>query len=125
MLALSIVTPSGRNIAEGRKTLEVRSWRPESLPVTDLLIVENGRFLSEHGDSDDDGLLVAVVDIAEVHPWLPTEVEAACASAWAPGYWAWRICNVRRISSPVKIIAARKLYDVPLDQSDLAQLIGQ
>ena len=125
LLALSIVTPNGRNIADGRKTLEVRSWRTEDLPLTDLLIVENGRFLSEQGDSDDDGRLVAVVDIAEIHPWLPTEVEAACASAWAPGYWAWRISNVRPISRPVKVIAARKLYDVPLDRSDLAQLIAQ
>jgi hypothetical protein len=125
LLALSIVAPSGTSIAFGRKTLEVRSWRPETLPLTDLLIVENGRFLSAHGDSDDDGRLVAVVDIAGVQPWLPTEVEPACATAWAPGYWAWRICNVRRIASPLKVVAARKLYDVPLDPNGLALLFAQ
>ena len=46
MLALSIVAPNGANIAAGRKTLEIRSWRPPRLPLRDLLIVENRIFLT-------------------------------------------------------------------------------
>lgn len=41
-LALSIVAPSGQRIAQGLKILEVRSWRPDQLPLKDLVIVENG-----------------------------------------------------------------------------------
>jgi len=31
MLALSIVSPNGANIAAGCKTLEIRTWRPPQL----------------------------------------------------------------------------------------------
>lgn len=34
--ALSIVTPSGSYIAEGIKTLEIRSWRPNELSLKDI-----------------------------------------------------------------------------------------
>ena len=38
--ALSIVAPKAIRIATGMKTLGVRSWQPEQLPLKDLLIVE-------------------------------------------------------------------------------------
>ncbi|ENV61196.1 hypothetical protein F950_00451 [Acinetobacter soli NIPH 2899] len=34
--ALSIVAPSGIYIAEGIKTLEIRSWRPNELSLKDI-----------------------------------------------------------------------------------------
>ncbi|MEG0488679.1 MAG: ASCH domain-containing protein, partial [Acinetobacter sp.] len=43
--ALSIVAPAGQWVSEGKKTLEIRSWQPESLPLKDLLIVENKNYL--------------------------------------------------------------------------------
>jgi hypothetical protein len=39
--ALSIVAPNGGRIAQGLKTLEIRSWQPEYLPLKNLVIVEN------------------------------------------------------------------------------------
>ncbi|MFQ2256855.1 ASCH domain-containing protein [Aeromonas dhakensis] len=77
MLALSIVAPHGANIASGKKTLEVRSWLPPSLPIRDLLIVENGRYLSADHPVDPAGRAVALVDIEEAHEWQPDEVLAA------------------------------------------------
>lgn len=44
--ALSIVAPSGTKIAQGLKTLEIRSWTPKQLPLRDLVIVENTQFLT-------------------------------------------------------------------------------
>ena len=38
-IALSIVAPNGTRIAQGRKTLEVRAWQPEQLPLKDIVIV--------------------------------------------------------------------------------------
>lgn len=52
-LALSIVTPNGTRIAEGIKTLEVRSWVPTKLPIKDLLIVENQKFLVKDTDEEE------------------------------------------------------------------------
>nr|WP_287705722.1 ASCH domain-containing protein [Halomonas sp.] len=65
MLALSIVSPHGSNIASGKKTLEVRSWRPESLPIRDLLIVENSHFLSADN-------LVIWLGVCQMFVLLPT-----------------------------------------------------
>lgn len=50
------------------KTLEVRSWRPEKLPLKDLVIVENTHFLNNDGD-EEMGKVVALIDIESVHPW--------------------------------------------------------
>ncbi|WP_421705222.1 ASCH domain-containing protein [Alloalcanivorax xenomutans] len=114
MLALSIVGPHASNIAAGKKTLEVRSWRPESLPIRDLLIVENSRFLSSGNPIDLNGRAVAIVDVEEVHKWQPFEVEAACSNSWKPGYWAWNLSNVRPVTNNVTVPARRKLYEVEL-----------
>ncbi len=45
-----MVAPNGTRIAQGVKTLEVRSWVPTELPLKDLLIVENQNFLINDGD---------------------------------------------------------------------------
>lgn len=114
MLALSIVSPHGSNIASGRKTLEIRSWRPTSLPVRNLLIVENSEFLSTENPVDLNGKAVAIVDVEEIHEWQPSEVEAACSSGWESGYWAWSLSNVRPIANIQTVPAKRKLYEVDL-----------
>ena len=59
-LALSIVAPHGKNIAEGRKTIEVRSWMPPRLPLRDVLIVENSVYLTREGQTDPEGVGVAL-----------------------------------------------------------------
>lgn len=66
---LSTVAPNAERIVQGIKTLEVRSWRPEKLPLKDLVIVENTHFLNNHGD-EEMCKVVALIDIESVHPWL-------------------------------------------------------
>jgi len=124
MLAISIVGPHGSNIASGKKVLEVRSWRPEALPIRDLLIVENSSFLSADNPIDLDGRVVAIVDVEEIHEWQPTEVEAACSNGWEPGYWAWTLSNVRPVTNVATVPAKRKLYEVDyrLMQTELNQV---
>jgi len=51
------------------------------------VIVENQNFLLQDGD-EKAGLAVALVDIEAVHAWRVDEVEAACISYWAEGYFA-------------------------------------
>ncbi|EKU53075.1 hypothetical protein ACINWC323_0482 [Acinetobacter sp. WC-323] len=89
--------------------MEVRSWHPEVLPLKDVVIVENQNFLLQDGDEEAD-LTVALVDIEAVHAWRVDEVEAACASYWAEGYFAWMIANVRPFDQPIQVMAQRKLY---------------
>ena len=113
-LALSIVTPNGTRIAQGIKTLEVRSWTPTQLPVKDLFIVETHNFLNKDID-EEEGVAVALVDVDSVHSWRNDEIEPACASAWSEGYFAWVLSNVRPLRHPVKVLAKRKIYQVELD----------
>ena len=111
MKALSIVRPAGKNIATGRKIVEIRSWLPPVVPLRDLLIVENGRRLEQEGDTDADGMAVAVIDITGAHPWSPEEA-LRDGHRHVAGYHAWVIENVRPIASPFPAIAARGIYEV-------------
>lgn len=111
-IALSVVSPSGENIARGRKTIEVRSWRPSKVPLRDLLIIENYVYLSRDLPCDPDGRVVAVVDVQSVGEWLETEVDAACSKGWRPGYWAWHLVNVRAVALQVAAPARLGLYEV-------------
>lgn len=110
--ALTIVKPYGSNIASGRKKLEFRSWLPPTLPVYDLLIVENGLYLSVDFPVDPEGIAVAIVDVLEAHEWQVHEVEDACSSGWTPGYWACRLSNVRPLYDMVRVAAKLKMFDV-------------
>ena len=114
--ALSIVASNAMRIAQGMKTLEVRSWQPEQLPLKDLLIVENKTFLN-HAGAEELGVAVALVDVESVHIWQPHEVEAACALYWAEGYFAWQLRNVRPMKNQVAVPAKRKIYFIEMDHA--------
>lgn len=111
--ALSIVSPSGGRIACGQKTLEVRRWQPHLGPGEDLLIVENGRFLHVDGE-EDDGHAVAIVRVRAVRPFVEADMQAACASSFAEGWLAWELTDVRPITPPLPVRAARGIYEVEL-----------
>lgn len=111
--AFSIVAPAGQRISAGKKTLEIRSWKPESLPLKDLLIVENMNYLNN--EEEEIGRVVAIVDIESVHLWTENELELATASYWEDGYWAWVISNVRPIEKFVEVPAKRKIYSIDVD----------
>lgn len=123
MLALSIVAPNGANIATGRKTLEIRSWRPPQLPLRDLLIIENRIFLTGEDETDPDGIAVAVVDVEAVRAWQPSELAAACATEWTPGLWAWHVTHVRPVGGVLRFAARRKLYEVEVSAA-LLECLG-
>jgi hypothetical protein len=109
--ALSIVHPAGTRIAEGKKTLEIRSWLPPRLPLLNLLVVENRRRLDREGEVDADGLGMAWIDILRVRPW--TEEDASRdGHRFQPGYHAWEISNVRPVAEPFRVRAERGIYRV-------------
>lgn len=107
MHTLSIVAPNGSNIAMGRKTLEIRKWRPQG-PVRNLLIVENAHFLT-NDLPEEPGIAVCSVDIIGYHDWLEHEIRAACASYWEPEWIAWEISNVRPIHK-FPAMAKKRIY---------------
>lgn len=120
--ALSIVRPSGSRIASGEKILEVRRWHPDLDPSEDLLIVENGRFLHNDGDEDGDGIAVAIVRVKAVRPFIPADMQAACASYFEDGWLAWELADVRPVTRPVTIRAAQGIYEVDFLIRDLPRV---
>ena len=112
-LALSIVAPSGQRIAQGLKTLEVRSWRPDQFPLKDLVIVENQTYLNNEGD-EELGVCCGAGGFHSIHTWQENEVDAACATYWAEGDLTRVIRNIRPIDPPIQVVAKRKLYRIEL-----------
>lgn len=110
--ALSIVFPGGTKIRDGLKTLEVRRWQPDCLPLKDLLIVENSRRLSDEFSEDPAGKAVALVDITEVRDWNREDFAAAAATYWEPGWLCWQISNVRPVDSAAEVPARLRIYEV-------------
>lgn len=112
--ALSIVFPNGQKIVQGQKTLEIRSWLPDQLPLKNLVIVENKNFLNQEMEQEQ-GVAIALVDIESVHPWKQNEFDAACANYWEEGCFAWVLSNIRLIDPVIESVAKRKIYDIELD----------
>ena len=80
-LALSVIAPAGDLIRSGKKTLEIRQWAPETLPLRNLVIIQNTKRLSRDGlHEDPEGKVMALVDVDSVEEWKECEFEEACAS---------------------------------------------
>jgi hypothetical protein len=113
--ALSVVSPAGDLIRSGEKILEIRQWSPDSIPLRDLVIVQNKIRLSSDGVTDDpDGEAIAIVDIESVKEWHESEMDEACASYWEPGWKAWRMSNVRPLFLEGRLPARLRIYSVDL-----------
>lgn len=121
--ALSIVHPGGQKISQGLKTIEVRSWRPPADFAGDLLIIENHKYLRAEGETDPEGKPVAIVKIKSVREYLESDISAAAASRWEPGYYSWELTDVRPIESTQKVLAARDIYDVEIESLAMIELI--
>lgn len=117
MKTISIVAPNGSKIADGIKTIEVRSWLPNLEPDEDLLIVENLKYLRSEGEIDLDGLAVAIVRVSKVRTFEKEDIPAACATSYAEGYFSWELSSVRKLIHPFVATAKRGIYETEV--SDL------
>lgn len=115
-------------ILSGGKTLEIRKWKPEKLPLPDLLIIQNSKRLSSGGISEDpNGEAVALVDVESVGEWKEEELGAACGESWESGWLAWKITNVRPVKIEGLIPAKLRIYEVEAlvkNESRTTVLIG-
>ena len=111
--ALSVVAPAGDLIRSGRKHLEVRSWKPDVLPLQDLVIVQNKRRLSSTGLREDpDGRAVALVDVVGVREWRKEDLDTAAATHWEAGWFAWELENIRSIDHSSAVPARLRIYEI-------------
>ena len=115
--ALSVVAPAGDLIRSGEKTLEIRQWSPDAVPLRDLVIIQNKIRLSSDGLTDDpDGKAVAIVDVESVEEWKESEINEACASYWESGWKAWQLVNVRPLYLDDRYPARLRIYSIDLPE---------
>lgn len=112
--SLSIIYPNGSNIANRLKTIEVRSWMPAIPLHTDLLIIENEKYLKDDDEIDLNGRAVAIVKIKSVRSFVKEDIEKACANYWAKDYYSWELYDIRPFSYPEKLPAKKSIYTLEL-----------
>lgn len=119
MKTLAIRQPWATYIAEGTKTVEVRTWRTAYRGP--LLIVASGKPVKVE---DDTGQLltlptqiqVCTVDLIDIKPLTPADFPAACLHDWEAGdeaeMYAWHLANPRHVR-PVPHKGKLSIYRTP------------
>lgn len=117
MRTLAVRQPWATYIAEGWKTVEVRTWRTDYRGP--LLIPASGKPCIIDRDDGSESLLptqcqVCVVDLVDVRPWLRHEAEAACLDPedWDTRFWGWHLANPRHVW-PAAHKGRLNLYQTP------------
>jgi hypothetical protein len=124
--ALSIRQPWAGFILQGRKTIELRTWRTS---YRGLLVIQAGYIIDEEAcrllDFDPvdivHGALLGTVEIVDIVALIPDSYEALSANHLAPEDWpggvlyGWRLANPRRFSEPLPARGQPGLYDLPDD----------
>ena len=118
MKTLAIRQPWVSLIAEGDKTIEVRTWRTDHRGP--LLLVASGKPLQVDCDGEmhtlPAGCQICIVDLLDVRPLTVADLVAACLDDWPAfdiaGHYAWELANPRDvIEAPHK--GRLRLYDTP------------
>lgn len=121
--ALSILKPAVDLILDGQKNIEIRSWLPPEIPMKNVVIVQNQKYLSTDEDIDD-GVALAIVDFTEFKIWTEDDYNAGNPSinlgrTWKEGYFTWKIENIRRLTKPIICKAMKGIYELDLNDIKL------
>lgn len=119
--ALSIVYPAVENILSGSKKVEIRSWLPPVIPLLNLVLVENLKYLND-GDEDLSGCAKALVDVVDYKSWtyedfLKQPDSVKLGKVWKEGYYIWILDNIRRIDGEKQCLAKKGIYPLQLEIS--------
>jgi len=107
--AISLHQPWASMIAQGPKTIEVRSWPTNHRG--DLLIVSTKKpvispFLC--------GFALCIVNVVDCRLMNPDDViEARCK--WEDGAWAWVLSDIRK-REPFRVRGAQGIYQVEIEE---------
>src|SRR5689334_7925632 len=109
MKAISIHPIWAGLIADGQKTLEIRSWRTTHRGP--LLVCAT---LNPPCRGVPSGCAVCTVVVADCRPMRPDD-EAAAGCAYRPGLHAWVLTHVQRLAKPVPVRGQQRLFEVDLE----------
>jgi len=110
MKCLSVKQPYAQWIVEGRKSLEIRSWRTTYRgPI--VICASLRPALSCDSDYYPRGAAVGIANLVDVGPFLPGLEKDACIS-WLPDHFAWHLTSPVMIQ-PVPIKGRLGLFRTP------------
>lgn len=117
--ALSILKPAVDLILDGKKNIEIRSWLPPEIPMKNVVIVQNQKYLSSDEDIDD-GVALAIVDFTEFKIWTEDDYNengfsVSLGRTWKEGYFTWKIENIRKLKKPILCKAMKGIYQLELN----------
>ena len=98
MKALSVKSVYAEQIADGEKTIELRSY-----PINHrgpLLICS----------TQPAGVMVCIVEVVDCRPFRPQDAQAAL-SKYRPGLFAWVLANPRRVM-PAPVRGQQSIYHI-------------
>lgn len=98
MKALTLRQPWASLIAQGKKTIETRTWYTHYRGP--LLIAA----------SKPDGCLVCRCTLADCRPMMAADEDAACCAVY-PGAWAWVLTDITPVD-PVPVQGRLRLFEV-------------
>lgn len=122
MKTISVQQPWATFIAQGWKTIEVRTWKTDyrgplliaaskgsALPASMTHIEEEGEMIPMPR-----GVALCVVDLLDIRPLLRADMEAANLEPedFKHGLWAWLVDKPRAVEQ-VPIKGRLSLYDTP------------
>lgn len=117
MKALSLHQPWAHLIAEGRKTIETRTWRTF---YHGRLLICSTKNTSEIGQAYRAryplGVTICVANLVDCRPLVPADEDAAC-TVWSPGRWAWVLENVHKVEN-LPIRGFPGLFQIPREIRD-------
>ena len=117
IVSLSVRAPFSELIADGRKSIEVRSWT--TAYRGELLIVSGGQWHPQgarvYGRIGQRGVAVCLVELVECRRYVDSDLGPAMAvdhaGNLARGEYAWVLENPRRVE-PVSVLGKLSLFRV-------------
>lgn len=107
--ALSLHQPWATYIADGKKTIETRTWCTDYRG--DMLICSTKKPALK---SFPCGMALAIVELRGCRRMLKRDEKAAMCP-YAPGRWSWIIGNIRRIDTPFSVKGQQGLFELEID----------
>ncbi|MBN1807208.1 MAG: ASCH domain-containing protein [Sedimentisphaerales bacterium] len=109
--AISLYQPWASYIADGRKTIETRSWYTSYRG--DILICSSRKPVIKGMPC---GMALCLVELYDCRPMKYADDQAACCP-WRHGLFSWFLKNIRRISPPFSVRGRQGIYEVELSQA--------
>ena len=106
--ALAVYQPYAQWIADGHKTVEVRSW--QSLVRGEIAICATTR--NPHQSPHPTGVVAAIVNLHQIDPF-EVDDERAAMVPWRPNHYAWRLRDARPLK-PIPVRCGMKWFWVDI-----------